>query len=158
MFWNIFGKDKQVANVSPEPEVVLRETVRFMVENGFVPIYAPGGVAEISPIRSIPLPQAVSDSLALLAKKTPSELLDYQQLVKKQLSLNALAEEIVENINNDHREAVRSRVMVKAVRAGLDKSDMFLKLLTEPKLKEIMGIERWVERSNAYQGYLETVK
>lgn len=60
------------------------------------------------------------------------------------------------NVYDKSLEAVRSDGLVKALRAGLDTSNVFLTLMESKDLNELLYCVRWVEKSNAYQAYLSS--
>lgn len=153
---NVVEKVTVGAEVTAPVAITLEFAVRFIVENKY----------EITRGRLSPLAEqtrqsgrtekdiirkAVENTTLNLQHKTPSQIAEWVQELEGMLVINAMMDEITDDLYSDVIEAARSRAMVKALRAGLDKSEAFLKLVEETNLKEIRSIERWIERSDAYQ-------
>ena len=151
MFW----KKNPKQPVQPVETISLDEAVRFIVDNGYgVSLVGYDGSLNLYTPPSSALNHTVRTTLKSLEGKSPETLLYWKRTVERELEREALAQNILDDIANDHLEANRSRAMVKAVNAGLDRSEAFYKLVKETKLKEILSIERWIDRSDAYQSYL----
>lgn len=151
MFW----KKNPKPPVQPVETISLAEAVRFIVDNGYgVSLVNYDGSLNLYNPPTGSLDHAVRTTLKSLEGKSPETLLYWKRTVERELEREALAQNILDDIANDHLEANRSRAMVKAVNAGLDRSEAFYKLVKETKLKEILSIERWIDRSDAYQSYL----
>lgn len=76
------------------------------------------------------------------------------QRLHNQLADEALIRNVAQTVVTEKLQAAKFRTMIKMVNAGLDKSDAFLKVVEATELGTVASVDRWVERSNAYQAYL----
>lgn len=154
MVFGIFGgRDKRTP---PTREDLVRNAVRFIVSSGF---YLSGGVVNrISSAHTysrLTPEQRIQAAVAATVESFRDQELYYvnrkMEEVKDQLLTDSLVAELTEELIDEAVDAARGRAMVKGVRAGLDRSEAFLKLLDAESVKEVEVIERWIERSNAYK-------
>lgn len=163
MSWLGFGNKKNVSAVEAEAKpasITLEGAVRFIVENKhqisrgvLTPMAKPSRQVRGQRDKSEKdvIREAVSNTVANLRDKSEKEMMLWVKKLEDKLRIDAMVDAITGDLYSDVIEAARSRAMVKAIRAGLDKSEAFVKLVEEQDLKEIRSIERWIERSNAYQ-------
>lgn len=154
MVFGIFGgRDKRTP---PTREDLVRNAVRFIVSNGFhVSFGTVTRTSSIQDYRNLNPEQRIAKAVSLTVESFRDESLTYVNLkmeqVKDQILTDSLVAELTEELIDEAVDAARGRAMVKGVRAGLDRSEAFLKLLDAESVKEVEVIERWIERSNAYK-------
>lgn len=73
------------------------------------------------------------------------------------IARQAVIARVMNDVNEEQASIIRGRALVKAFRAGLTDSPVYVKLMEETKVEELVKLERWIDSSNAYQFYLETV-
>lgn len=157
MFWGKKGEQPAIT----AQEITLESVVRFHVDNGLQ--------LENGFLRKIPAAkkgQNDKDLLRNAVRRTieslngtdcrTATLQKFQEKAERLLEMERLENRIVDEVYSDRVEAVRSRVMIKAIRAGLDRCDAFYSLLDKDKVPDILAIERWVEKTDAYQAYLNS--
>ena len=162
MFW---WKDKAETPVQAVEDVetvplTIEQVVREIVEAGYVVQYehvVPQTKKKgVGPKRA--LEEAVNQSVSALryADKTKLEKV-YRKFINE-IETEALKKKLVAEVYDTQVEVARARAMVKGLRAGLTGSDAYLKLAESVDLSDVLAIERWIERSEAYKAYLEQEK
>lgn len=151
-----FGKRNEVSVVEEtEPVLTLESAVRFIVDAGYQVQGSYVRLMEVNSRTGIPteknLREAVENTVNQLTKLNMGRVTVFVQEVKERVATRNLVEKLTGEFYFNLMEATRSRAMVKAVRAGLDRSDAFLKLVESKDLQEIAQIDAWIGRTNAYQ-------
>lgn len=76
---------------------------------------------------------------------------DVRKMVEAKVQKEDTIRRIANETYSEKLEAARSRVMIKAIRAGLDRSDAFYGLMDADTIKKVESVERWVEQTDAYK-------
>lgn len=74
-----------------------------------------------------------------------------RKMVESKLQKEEVIRRVTADTYSEKLEAARSRVMIKAIRAGLDRSDAFYGLMDADTVSKVESVERWVERTDAYK-------
>lgn len=159
MFGNWKKKAEMVASIDEkQPELTMETVVRFYVDNGFQ--LENGNFMRVPTLKKGQnekemLRKAVKVTMYSVHKtdRRPGTLKALLKKAEDRLELDRLENLIVNEVYSNRVEAARSRVMVKAIRAGLDRSEAFLSLMEKTNVPDILAIERWVDKSDAYQAY-----
>lgn len=162
-----FGKSvkKAVENgieVTPVVKDDFESILRLLVENNMIINSAEG----VNAYRNFKKKQNQSEksvheakvreiAAALTQFRRVSSNKDVFGQVRKMVEAKVEKEDIIRRVTSDtyseKLEAARSRAMIKAIRAGLDRSDAFYGLMDADTLKKVQSVERWVERTDAFQ-------
>lgn len=155
----MFGFSKRTPVVQPvalpkQEPLTLSSVVHKIVGSGFT-VMSYGGISRIGePKKNQSVKNLIEDAVKVTANalrdESPAKWKWFLNQVERQLEVEQLIAEVSQDVYSDVVEVARSRAMVKAFRAGLDHSDVFLKIVESTNFKEIRALERWVERSNAY--------
>jgi hypothetical protein len=154
MGFDLFGKREKQPVATRED--LVRNAVRFIVSNGF---YLSGGtlfrISSSHSYAKLNSEQRIGTAVASTVESFRGEDLSYvnrkMEEVKDQLLTDSLVASISEELIEDAVDAARGRALVKGLRAGLDHSEAFLKIMEAESVKEVEVIEAWIERSNAYK-------
>ena len=154
MGFSLFGKREKLP--IPTREEYIRDAVKYIVnndyylQNGHVMRASTSLYFRSSNPKYI-ITGAVTATVESFKDKSATYVAEKVQEVKDKLLTEALILSITEEILDDALDAARGRALVKGFRAGLDRSEAYLKLMSADTVKEIESIERWIERSNAYK-------